>query len=116
MRNYVQVLGDVVKRARGKLGFSQHQVADAADLDVRTLLNIENNRGNPKFEVLVRLVRTLKIEPNDIFYPEIMQPSVSDTELQVILASCNEYEIRVLTTVCKNVLDAMRSKNKIHIE
>ena len=83
---------------------------------VQMMRCIENNRGNPKFEVLVRLVRTLKIEPNDIFYPEIMQPSVSDTELQVILASCNEYEIRVLTTVCKNVLDSMRSKNKIHIE
>ena len=48
MQEYSRSLGDVIKRARGKLGLTQNEVADAADIDVRTVLNIENYKGNPK--------------------------------------------------------------------
>ena len=57
MPEYSRPLGDAVKRAREKMGFTQNEVAEKADIDVRTVLNIENYRGNPKMEatVLVRL-------------------------------------------------------------
>ena len=47
MQEYSRSLGDVIKRARGKLGLTQNEVADAADIDVRTVLNIENYKGKP---------------------------------------------------------------------
>ena len=59
MPEYARLLGDAVKRARGDLGLTQNEVANAADVDVRTVLNIENYKGNPKMEVLFPLVRTL---------------------------------------------------------
>ena len=61
MPQYTRPLGDAVKRARGELGVTQRQVAEAADVDVRTVLNIENYKGNPKMEVLYPLIRSLKI-------------------------------------------------------
>ena len=57
MPQYTRPLGDAVKRARGELGVTQRQVAEAADVDVRTVLNIENYKGNPKLEVLYPLIR-----------------------------------------------------------
>ena len=42
MYEYSRPLGDAVKRARGKLDLTQNEVANAADVDVRTVLNIEN--------------------------------------------------------------------------
>lgn len=48
MHEYSYPLGDAVKRARGRSGLTQSQVADLADIDVRTILNIENYKGNPK--------------------------------------------------------------------
>ena len=71
MPEYTYTLGDVVKRARGKSGLTQSEVAEAANIDVRTVLNIENYKGNPKMEVLYPLVRVLKIDAREIFYPEI---------------------------------------------
>lgn len=71
MPEYSRPLGDAVKRARGKLGLTQSEVADAANIDVRTVLNIENYKGNPKLEVLYPLVRVLKIDSREIFNPEI---------------------------------------------
>ena len=59
MQEYSRSLGNTVKRARGKLGLTQNEVAAAADVDVRTVLNIENYKGNPKMEVLYPLVLSL---------------------------------------------------------
>ena len=67
MPEYSRPLGDTIKRARGKLGLTQNEVADAADIDVRTVLNIENYKGNPKMEILYPLVRVLKIDAREIF-------------------------------------------------
>lgn len=52
MQDYTKSLGSAVKQARDNLGYTQARVAELADIDVRTVLNIENLKGNPKFEVL----------------------------------------------------------------
>ena len=57
MQEYSRSLADAVKRARGELGLTQNQVANIAEIDERTVLNIENYKGNPKLEVLYPLVR-----------------------------------------------------------
>ena len=52
MQDYTKSLGSAVKQARDNLGYTQARVAELADIDVRTVLNIENFKGNPKLEVL----------------------------------------------------------------
>ena len=52
MPDYSKTLGDVVKRTRKDLDLTQNEVADSVDVDVRTIINIENYKGNPKLEVL----------------------------------------------------------------
>ena len=73
MHEYSRPLGDAIKRAHGKLGLTQSEVADKADIDVRTVLNIENYKGNPKMEVLYPLVRALEIDAREIFNPEMQK-------------------------------------------
>ena len=92
MHEYSRPLGDAVKRARGKSGLTQNEVADMADVDVRTVLNIENYKGNPKMEVLYPLVRALKIE------------------------ECSEEEAAAIIPVFQSVLTALRDKNALPIE
>ena len=69
MQEFSQPLGDAVKKARGELGLTQNQVADQIDVDVRTVMNIENYKGNPKMEILFPLIRALKIDSREIFHP-----------------------------------------------
>ena len=40
MPDYSRSLGDAVKRARGRQGFSQREVAEAANIDTQTVLKI----------------------------------------------------------------------------
>lgn len=77
MPEYSRPLGDAVKRARGKLNLTQNEVADLLNIDARTILNIENYRGNPKMEILYPLVRTLKLDTREIFNPEMQRDTPS---------------------------------------
>ena len=116
MQEYSRPLGDAVKRARGKLDLTQNEVADLADVDVRTVLNIENYKGNPKMEVLYPLVRALKIDAREIFNPEIRRESPALRQLRVLIEECSEEEAAAIIPVFQSVLTALRAKNALPIE
>ena len=83
MHDYVKTLGTVIRKAREEQGMSQASLAEKLGIDVRTIINIENFRGNPKFEVLYPLVTTLRIPADRIFYPELH--SLSEKEALELL-------------------------------
>ncbi len=115
MPEFSRPLGDVVKRARDKQELTQAQVADSIDIDMRTVLNIENYKGNPKLEVLYPLVRTLKIDPNEIFYPERFYENSDTKYLHLIIDTCSEQETATLVAVIEPLLTALRTNNSTPI-
>lgn len=116
MHEFSRHLGDTVKRARGKLNMTQSEVASSANIDVRTVLNIENYKGNPKMEVLYPLVRKLNINPNELFYPELQRNSPALNQLRLLVEQCNEEEAVTLIPILQSVLSALRTSDSIHIE
>lgn len=116
MKEYSRVLGDAVKRARGAAGLTQREVADKMNKDVRTVLNIENYKGNPKLEVLYPLVRALNIDPREVFYPNMQQDSPPLRKLRLLVDDCNEEEAAALIPVLQSVLRAIRSKGGTDIK
>jgi DNA-binding XRE family transcriptional regulator len=116
MLDYVCSLGDAVKSARIELGLTQNEVADKIDVDVRTVLNIENYKGNPKMEVLFPLIRALKIDPREIFYPELQKENPAIRQLRLTVEECNEQEASALNSVFKSVLSVLRAKTTTKIE
>lgn len=116
MSEYTHTLGDVVKRARGKSGLKQSEVADAANIDVRTVLNIENYKGNPKMEVLYPLVRVLKIDAREIFNPEMQRESPALRQLRLLVEDCNEEEAAAIIPIFNSILSVLRERNATRIE
>ena len=116
MPEYSRPLGDAIKRARGKLGLTQNEVADAAEIDVRTVLNIENYKGNPKMEVLYPLVRALKIDAREIFNPEMRRETPALRQLRLLIEECSEEEAAAIIPVFQAVLTALRDQNATLIE
>ena len=66
MLKYSQRLAEAVKKARLELGLTQEEVADKCDTDVRTIINMEMGRGNPKLKTLFKVVRALKIDAREL--------------------------------------------------
>lgn len=91
-------------------------MADAADIDMRTVLNIENYKGNPKLEVLFPLVRVLKIDPREIFYPELRRESPALRRLRLMVEECSEEEAALLVPAVKSILSALKAKASIAIQ
>ena len=116
MSEYSRPLGDAIKRARGRLDLTQGEVADKIDVDLRTILNIENYKGNPKMEVLFPLVRALRIDAREIFNPEMQRESPAIRQLRLLIEECSESEAAAIIPVFEAVLNALRDQNATPIE
>lgn len=116
MNDFSRPLGNTVKKARTELGLTQAKVADQVNIDSRTVMNIENYNANPKMEVLFPLVRTLEIDPWDIFYPELQHRNAAFRQLQILLKDCSDEEIESLLPICRTTLSVLRAKDSIKIE
>ena len=111
MPDYSKPLGDVIKSARKRMDLTQNEVADSIDVDVRTIINIENYKGNPKLEVLYPLIRSLKIDAREIFYPEMQRESPALRQLRLLVEDCSEEEAATIIPVLQAVVSALRDKN-----
>ena len=109
MKEFSRPLGDAVKRARGEHDLTQGQVAGMIGRDTRTVMNIENYKGNPKMEVLYPLIRSLQIDPREIFNPEMGRESPAIRRLYFLIADCGEQEAATLIPVVEAVLSALRN-------
>lgn len=116
MKEYSRSLGDAVKRARGASGLTQREVAKKIDKDVRTVLNIENYKGNPKLEVLFPLVRALNMDSREIFYPNMQWETPALRQLRVLVEDCSEEEAAVIIPVLNAVLHSLRTNSGTEIK
>ena len=116
MLKYSQRLADAVKKARSELGLTQEEVADKCDTDVRTIINMEMGRGNPKLKTLFKVVRALKIDARELFDDGPQSDSPSVRRVRLLINECSEEEAATLFPVIEAVLNALRTNKGIKIE
>lgn len=104
-----EVLGDVVKATRKSRHLSQEALAERIGVCKRTIIDIESNTGNPKFEVLYPLVRELDLPLYQVFYPEVEENLELKNVLVQEVSSCSEYEMRVILSVVRSLRHTLRS-------
>lgn len=116
MHDYSRSLGVAVKKARHELGLTQVKLAEMVNAESRTIINIEGCEGNPMLENLYSLIRTLKIDPWEVFYPELQQRDAAFRQLQLLLKECSDEEIASLLPICRAALSVLKSDNSIKVE
>ena len=116
MKEYVQAIGDAFKKARSEQGLTLEAVAEKSGVDIRTVINIEQYRGNPKLENLYPLVRTLKLDAREIFNPERKRESPSIRRLRFLVEECSEQEAATLIPIIESILSALRSSDSMKIK
>lgn len=116
MRVFSRPFGDAVRVARIERGYTQKQLAEIIDVDERTISSIEKYEANTTMEILYPLIRVLKIDPREIFIPELGRESKAHYQLRLLLDNCNDTEVEALLSVCETVLSVMRSKDGTMLE
>ncbi len=116
MNDFKKALGEIVRKARKEKGLTQSQLADLIQADTRTILNIENNKGNPKLEILFPLIRTLEINPYCVFYPEELVNSSAYDELRTVLHDCTEEDLKKALPIIRAAISVIVSPRSMKAE
>ena len=101
-------LGILIREAREKAGLTQYELSEELGLGDKTILNIENFRGNPKFDSLYPLVNFLKIPGDKLFYPDIEEHEANKQQLLLEIQSCSDNEAAELLRVVRYMLELLR--------
>lgn len=109
MNQSISALGNAVRIRRKNKHLSQEALAEKIGVCKRTIIDIENNAGNPKFEVLYTLVRELDLPLYQVFYPEIPENIELKNMVLQELNSCTEQEIKIILTIVKSLHTELRN-------
>lgn len=108
----MSALGNAVRETRKSKHLSQEALAEKIGVCKRTIIDIEKNTGNPKFEILCTLVRELDLPLYQVFYPEVEENFELKNTLMQELSDCSEHEMKVILTVVKSLHDTLKSERK----
>ncbi|MEE8414007.1 MAG: helix-turn-helix transcriptional regulator [Dehalococcoidales bacterium] len=65
-RHYLKQIGENVKVARKKIGYSQEEVAEIAGFSRSYYTEIETGKRNISILNLIKIIEALKVAPNEI--------------------------------------------------
>jgi transcriptional regulator with XRE-family HTH domain len=101
-------MGNVIRSAREAKGLTQAALAERIDVSIRTIIAIEKNQRNPTYEVLYRLVHTLDISADLIFYPDHAPLTTEQDQFMRELLACDDKAQRVVLTTLRSLIRALR--------
>lgn len=71
MRNQdLEILGETIRKWRKERKLTQNQLSERCDISPKHLGKVEVGATNPTYELLLAVVRELRIPTDLIFYPE----------------------------------------------
>ena len=112
MNQSISALGSVVRATRKSKNLSQEALAEKIGVCKRTIIDIEKNTGNPKFELLCMLVRELDLPIYEVFYPEVSENFEMKNILMKELSDCSDYEMRIILSMVKSLRYTLRNEEK----
>ena len=98
--------GHILKDIRIKKGYTREQLAERASISTRYLSAIENEQREPSYDVLYRLVHSLGISADTIFYPNTDTADNSDAEqVRCLYMECSERDRLIIRAMLDTMLD-----------
>ena len=67
-------------------------------------------------EVLYPLIRVLKIDAKEVFYPEMQRESPALRQLRLLIEDCTEDEAASIIPIFNSVLSVLRERNATQIK
>ena len=110
MHEFSEALARAIRDARNRLGITQSEASEMIEASPRTILNIENGKANPKLQILYPLIRCLKIDPAEFFFPERRIDSPAKRRLYAEIDQLSEKEAELLAPTLHIVIDMIKTQ------
>jgi DNA-binding XRE family transcriptional regulator len=101
----MSILGQIIKDARQAAELTQDELAKLTGITTRYIMAIENENKQPSMKVLFKLIRSLKISADTVFYPENQHTDKKKEYLIHMIQLCDERETKVATATIRALLD-----------
>ena len=105
MHNRPESLGTIIKSARQNAGITMEKLAERVGVTERYLYRIENEGQKPSYDVFIKLLRELSIDPRLIVYPELRDTEDEVGELLRMLCVCDKRSIEVAKATIRTLID-----------
>ncbi|MEA4966317.1 MAG: helix-turn-helix domain-containing protein [Oscillospiraceae bacterium] len=105
MNELLNTFGQTIKGARKVAGLTQEALAEKAGVTTRYIMAIENENKHPSMKVLYKLIRSLQISADTIFYPESKAINSKVEKLVRLINQCDEREIEVISATVDALLE-----------
>ncbi len=112
MSEYSVNLGHAVYEKRKQLRMTQAELAERTEVTEQTIRKIEHGDGNPQLDVLSSLITVLKIDPDQIFFPEKNSGENAKKQLGLLLADSPDEEVAELLPLVESLLKLIRHNQK----
>ena len=109
MSKSTDMLGKAVRTARKNKHLSQEALAERIGVCKRTIIDIENNTGNPKFEILYALVPELDLPLQQVFYSDVSENPELKNALMQELDNCSEREMKIILALVQTLRSSLRT-------
>lgn len=109
-----KAIGKRIKIARINADILQEHLAAAADLSLSHMSNIETGTTKPSLTALVNIANALSVTVDDLLCDNIVHARPQfERDLQRIIDTCDDYEIRVVRDMAQAVITTLRSNEKL---
>lgn len=99
-------LGEHIKTARIKKGFSQEAFAEMLDITPTHVKHIESGHRKPSIEILFKIAAQLDMSIDNVIFPQtddlIKKSSIN--EIHNLLTKCSHNELAIITDLIVSLL------------
>lgn len=108
-----KAIGKRIKIARIHADMTQEQLSGVVDLSPSHMSNIETGTTRVSLTTIVNLANALAVTVDDLLCDNLVQARPQfERDLQQIVDTCDEYEIRIVKDTAQSIVESLRSNEK----
>ena len=100
-------IGEKIRKYRKAKGFSQEVLAEKVGISITHMSHIETGNTKLSLPVLVALANVLEIQADDLLSDHPSGRTIAISELEQILDTCSDMQIRVILDIVKATKTAL---------
>lgn len=104
-------MGRRIRQARQEKSLTQEKLAEAVGVNPTHISHIENGKGQPSLEVILKIINRLEIEPNWVFCGSVETTKATLLkETEMIFEDCDSRQVRKLNRLLKAIKEEIKEE------
>lgn len=103
MQSALDKLAKTVRNAREKKGLSQRELARKLNMNMRTIMDLEMGRSNPKGETIFLIAEELHISLDALIYTNTTQPNAVSIDVLEFFSDKSAEESATYIEICRQI-------------